>query len=64
MLYEKHDLLYELPEHREAIHNLKISNRYFARLFDKYHETDDQVHRIETGIKTTTNDYLDSKVTS
>jgi uncharacterized protein YdcH (DUF465 family) len=61
LLNEKHDLLRELPEHRNAIHNLKISNRHFARLFDEYHETDDDVHHIETGIKTTADDYLDSK---
>ena len=61
MLNEKHDLVHELPEHRDAIHNLKISNRHFVRLFDEYHETDDEVHHIETGIKTTSDDYLDSK---
>lgn len=61
MLNEKHDLVHELPEHRDAIHNLKISSRHFARLFDEYHETDDEVHHIETGIKTTSGDYLDGK---
>ncbi len=61
MLNEKHDLVHELPEHRDAIHNLKISSRHFVRLFDEYHETDDEVHHIETGIKTTSDDYLDSK---
>ena len=61
LLNEKHDLVHELPEHRAAIHDLKISNRHFARLFDEYHETDDEVHHIETGIKTTSDDYLDGK---
>ncbi|MCF6203259.1 MAG: DUF465 domain-containing protein [Methylococcaceae bacterium] len=61
MLNEKHDLVHELPEHRDAIHDLKISSRHFARLFDEYHKTDDEIHHIETGIKTTSDDYLDSK---
>jgi uncharacterized protein YdcH (DUF465 family) len=55
MLNEKHDLIHELPEYRETIHNLKISDNHFSRLFDEYHEIDHEVHRIETGI------YLESK---
>ena len=61
MLSEKHDLIHELPEHKEAIHNLKLSNNHFARLFDEYHELDHEVHRIETGIETVAEDYLDAK---
>ena len=33
MLGEKHDLLHELPEYKERIHELKISNHHFAKLF-------------------------------
>ena len=61
MLNEKHDLIHELPEHRDAIHNLKISNNHFSRLFDEYHEIDHEVHRIETGVETTSDDYLEEK---
>ena len=61
MLNDRHDLVHELPEHRITIHNLKISNRHFARLFNDYHETDHEVHNIETGVTTTSDDYLDGK---
>ena len=61
MLNEKHDLVHELPEHREAIHNLKMNNQHFSRLFDQYHEIDHEVHRIETGVETTSDEYLDDK---
>ena len=61
MLNEKHDLIHELPEHRETIHNLKISDAHFARLFDEYHEIDHEVHRIETNVETTSDDYLEEK---
>ena len=53
MLSEKHDLVHELPEHRDTIHNLKMTNNHFARLFDEYHVVDHEVHRIETGIENT-----------
>jgi len=61
MLTEKHDLVHELPEHRETIHNLKISNHHFARLFEEYHEVDHEVHRIETGVENTSDDYLEER---
>lgn len=61
MLNEKHDLLHEFPEYRDTIHTLKTSNNYFARLFDKYHEIDHEVHRIETGVENTSDEYLEEK---
>jgi uncharacterized protein YdcH (DUF465 family) len=61
MLTEKRDLLHELPEHRDRIHQLKMSNSHFAKLFDEYHEVDHEVHRIETGIENTSDDYLDER---
>lgn len=61
MLNEKHDLVHELPEHRDTIHSLKMNNQHFSRLFDQYHEVDHEVHRIEIGIETTSDDYLDKR---
>ena len=61
MLIEKHDLVHELPEHRDTIHNLKLNNNHFARLFDEYHEVDHEVHRIETGVENTADEYLEKR---
>ena len=61
MLNEKHDLIHELPEHRETIHNLKISDTHFSHLFDEYHKIDHEVHRIETNVETTSDEYLEEK---
>ena len=61
MLTEKHDLLHEFPEHRDIIHKLKMSDAHFARLFDEYHELDHEVHRIETGVENTSDDYLEER---
>lgn len=60
-MLEKHDLVHELPEFREKIHDMKMSNTHFARLFDKYHEVDHEVHRIETGAENTTDEYLEQR---
>lgn len=59
MLGEKHDLIHELPEHKERIHQLKISDSRFARLFDKYHDLDHQVKRIEEGIETPSDEFTE-----
>ena len=61
MLNEKHDLVHEFPEYRDAIHELKTTNNHFARLFDEYHEVDHEIHRIEADIETTSDDYLEEK---
>lgn len=47
MLGEHHDLLHELPDHKEAIHNLKLSNAHFHRLFDEYHNLTNKVESVE-----------------
>lgn len=59
MFGEKHDLIHEFPEHRDKIHELKVNNAHFAKLFDEYHEVEHEVHRIEQGVETTSDDYLE-----
>jgi len=61
MLGEKHDLIHEFPEYREKIHELKASNAHFTRLFDEYHEIDHEVYRIEEGIETPSDEYLEER---
>lgn len=61
MFNEKHDLLHELPEHRDTIHQLKISDKHFARLFDEYHEVDHEIHRIEAEVEVTSDAYLEDR---
>ena len=58
MLCEKHDLLHELPEYKERIHELKISNHHFAKLFNEYDELDHLVRRCETEIEVHADDYV------
>lgn len=59
MLGEKHDLLHEFPEHKERIHELKMSNNHFAKLFDEYHEIEHEVRRIEEGNETPSDEYTE-----
>lgn len=47
MTVEHHDLVHELPEHREKIHALKLSSAHFSKLFDEYHVVTKEVERLE-----------------
>lgn len=57
MPIDKHDLVHELPEHRDAIHTLKMENAHFAKLFEKYHKVTKEVYRIEENIETPSDEY-------
>lgn len=59
MLEEKHDLAHEFPEYKEKIHTLKLENHHFAKLFDEYHLVNREIHRIESGVEPTSDDYLE-----
>lgn len=60
-MLEKHDLIHELPEHRERIHELKTENNHFSRLFDEYHDVNHEIRRIEMEIETTSDMYLEER---
>lgn len=55
---EKHDLKHEFPQYKEKIHDLKVNNTHFRKLFDEYHELDHDIHRIETGAEVTKDEVL------
>ncbi len=55
---QKHDLLHEFPELKDKIHDLKVSDSHFRKLFDEYHELDHSIHSIETGATATTDEHL------
>lgn len=42
-----HDLASELPEFREKIHQLKLDDSHFSKLFDEYHQVNNEVLRLE-----------------
>lgn len=59
-MIENHSLATELPEFKDAIHALKLSNAHFAKLFDEYHLVDKEIHRIEQGAEVSSDDYLEN----
>ncbi|MRI35029.1 GTP-binding protein [Endozoicomonas sp. OPT23] len=50
MLTEHHDLLHELPQYKDQIHDLKINDRHFRRLFDAYHDLTRDIENMESEV--------------
>lgn len=63
MSHVPHEIPDEFPEFKDKIHELKLSNGHFARLFDEYHELNREIHRIEAaGINTSDEEFENLKL--
>ncbi len=51
MSHTPHELAEEFPEHVDRMHQLKVENAHFARLFDEYHDLNRAIHRAETNVE-------------
>ncbi|MEW6444753.1 MAG: YdcH family protein [Pseudomonadota bacterium] len=47
MTVDHHDLAHEFPEHKERIHQLKMDDAHFAKLFDAYHDINNEIEVLE-----------------
>lgn len=47
MSVEHHDLIHEFPDLKDRIHELKMGDAHFRRLFDEYHELTVEVEKME-----------------
>ena len=61
MSIEKHDLLQEFPDHHHTIRHLKMNDKHFIRLFDKYEVLTTEIYRMETRVETPSDDVLETK---
>ena len=58
MTVEHHPLLKEFPEYHDRIHELKVSDAHFKKLFDEYHEVDREVYRMDENIEPVSDDVI------
>lgn len=59
MFGENHDLHHEFPEFKDKIHELKMSDGHFQRLFKEYDEIVHKLHQIEQEIETPSDDVIE-----
>ncbi len=51
MSHTPHELAEEFPDKADRIHELKVEDAHFRKLFDEYHEVNRAVHRAETNVE-------------
>ena len=47
-MLEHHPLLKEFPEHKERMHELKLNDKHFENLVEKYEALDKHIFRVES----------------
>lgn len=55
-----HELADAFPHDHALLHELKLGNPHFVTLADRYHAVNDEIHRIEAGIETPSDDYAET----
>lgn len=58
---DRHSLIQEFPEHKDKIHQLKMEDNHFKKLFEKYHILEHEIHRIKSGTEVTSDEELNHK---
>jgi len=59
MFGENHDLHHEFPEFKDKIHELKMNDGHFQRLFKEYDEIIHQITRVEQEIETPSDEVVE-----
>lgn len=53
MSHVPHELHEEFPDKVDRIHQLKVENAHFHKLFEEYHEVNRTIHRAQTNVEPT-----------
>ena len=60
MSHTPHELADEFPNDHALLHELKLGNPHFVTLSERYHEVNGEIHRIEAGVDTTSDEYAET----
>jgi len=55
-----HELADEFPADRALLHDLKLNDAHFVTLSERYHQVNGEIHRIEAGVETPSDDYTET----
>lgn len=56
---QAHELTATFPQHKERIHELKMSDGHFRKLHEQYDEVSKELHRIEAEVETPEDAYVE-----
>ncbi|MEQ1499136.1 MAG: DUF465 domain-containing protein [Novosphingobium sp.] len=60
MSHTPHELADEFPGDHALLHELKLHNAHFGTLSERYHALNGEIHRIEAGIETPSDEYCET----
>jgi uncharacterized protein YdcH (DUF465 family) len=60
MPLENHSLVQDFPEYKAQIHDLKMKDNHFAKVFEEYDAVTHQVHHFESGAEACSDEHLES----
>ena len=60
MSHTPHELADEFPNDHALLHDLKLNDAHFVTLSDRYHELNGEIHRIEAGVETPSDEYTET----
>ncbi len=60
MSHTPHELADEFPDDHAVLHELKLNNHHFVTLAERYHDVNGEIHRIEAGIETPSDEYAET----
>ncbi len=60
MSHTPHELADEFPNDHAILHELKLNNAHFVTLSERYHEVNGEIHRIESEVESTSDEYAES----
>lgn len=56
MSHTPHELADEFPADAEILHRLKLEDKHFQNLSEKYHTVNREIHRIESEVEAASDD--------
>jgi uncharacterized protein YdcH (DUF465 family) len=59
MSHVPHDLHQEFPADAELLHRLKLSDRHFQTLSERYNQVNHDIHRIESEVEPAADERLE-----
>lgn len=60
MSHVPHDLHAEFPDHAETLHRLKLEDRHFQTLAERYQDANREIHRVESEVEPASDDRLET----
>ncbi len=59
MSHVLHSLHDEFPADADLLHKLKLDDAHFQAISERYHETNKDIHRIESGVAPASDEHLE-----